>query len=122
MSDQAFKRGDYVRKRSGAFWEGDVVGDYSTDQTVDGVAVRLLGWKDGPVQIYPSSALELVDPANGRLRSELSTAYRRGREDMREEAAKVARTYAIPEYETAKLSDAYEVRDGVFDAIRKLEA
>lgn len=62
-----FKRGDYVRKKSGAFWEGDVVGDYSTDQTVDGVAVRLFGWSDGPVHIYPAAALELCDHSNRRM-------------------------------------------------------
>jgi hypothetical protein len=63
----AFKRGDYVHKKSGAFWEGDVVGEYSTDQTVDGVAVRLFGWPDGPVQIYPAAALEHCDHSNRRM-------------------------------------------------------
>jgi len=48
----------YVRKKSGAFWEGTVVGHYSTEQTPDGVAVQLFGWPNGPVQIYPAAALE----------------------------------------------------------------
>lgn len=53
----------YVRKRSGAFWEGTVVGHYSTEQTPDGVAVQLFGWPNGPVQIYPAAALELCPEA-----------------------------------------------------------
>jgi hypothetical protein len=53
-----FARGAYVRKKSGAFWEGVVVGHYSTEQTPDGVAVQLFGWPNGPVQIYPAAALE----------------------------------------------------------------
>ncbi len=53
----------YVRKPSGAFWEGAVVGHYSTDQTPDGVAVQLFGWPNGPVQIYPAAALEAYKPS-----------------------------------------------------------
>lgn len=53
-----FALGAYVRKKSGSFWEGTVVGHYSTDQTPDGVAVQLFGWPNGPVQIYPAAALE----------------------------------------------------------------
>lgn len=56
-----FKRGDYVRKISGAFWEGVVVGEYSTKQTEDGVCVQLHGRDDGPVQIYPAVALMLAE-------------------------------------------------------------
>lgn len=53
----------YVRKNSGAFWEGTVVGHYSTEQTPDGVAVQLFGWPNGPVQIYPTAALEACPKA-----------------------------------------------------------
>lgn len=59
----AFATGAYVRKKSGAFWEGTIVGHYSTDQTPDGVAVQLFGWPNGPVQIYPAAALELCQDA-----------------------------------------------------------
>lgn len=63
----------YVRKRSGAFWEGAVVGHYTTAQTPDGIAVQLFGWIDGPVQIYPAAALELCDHSNSRLPPPLSS-------------------------------------------------
>lgn len=62
-----FPLGSYVRKPSGAFWEGVVVGHYGTKQTEDGVAVQLFGWEDGPVQIYPAAALQLCDPAQSRI-------------------------------------------------------
>ncbi len=62
-----FHLGAYVRKRSGAFWEGAIVGHYTTAQTPDGIAVQLFGWIDGPVQIYPAAALELCDHSNSRL-------------------------------------------------------
>lgn len=52
-----FAKGDYVRKKSGSWWEGYVVGHYSTEQTPDGVCVQL-AVKNGPVQIYPASAME----------------------------------------------------------------
>lgn len=68
-----FAIGAYVRKKSGAFWEGTAVGHYSTDQTPDGVAVQLFGWEDGPVQIYPASALEPCDPTAGRLAPQFLT-------------------------------------------------
>lgn len=58
--NSAFAIGDLVRKKSGSWWEGRVVGFYSTEQTPDGVCVQL-DKPMGPVQIYPSSALELVD-------------------------------------------------------------
>jgi hypothetical protein len=55
-----FAAGDRVRKRSGAWWEGKVVGFYSTYDTPRGYAVQLQTRNDnGPVQIYPESALEL---------------------------------------------------------------
>lgn len=54
----AFNRGDFVRKKSGSWWEGRVVGFYSTEQTPDGVCVQL-DKPNGPVQIYPAEALEL---------------------------------------------------------------
>lgn len=54
-----FGIGSMVRKKSGSWWEGRVVGFYSTDQTRDGVCVQL-DRPMGPVQIYPASALELV--------------------------------------------------------------
>lgn len=62
-----FSVGTYVRKKSGAFWEGSVVGHYSTQQTPDGISVQLFGWSDGPVQIYPAAALELCDHSKNRL-------------------------------------------------------
>lgn len=62
-----FHLGAYVRKRSGAFWEGSVVGHYTTAQTPDGIAVQLFGWIDGPVQIYPAAALELCGHSDSRL-------------------------------------------------------
>lgn len=55
-----FPLGSYARKHSGSWWEGRVVGHYSTDQTPDGVAVQL-DRPMGPVQIYPASALEACD-------------------------------------------------------------
>lgn len=56
---QFFKIGDMVRKKSGSWWEGRIVGFYSTKQTPDGVCVQL-DKPNGPVQIYPSIALELI--------------------------------------------------------------
>lgn len=53
----AFAEGDLVRKKSGSWWEGRVVGTYSTEQTPRGYAVQL-DKPFGPVQIYPESALE----------------------------------------------------------------
>lgn len=49
--------GERVRKRSGSWWEGTIVGFYSTRQTPFGYAVQL-DRLNGPVQIYPGSALE----------------------------------------------------------------
>lgn len=58
---------DWVHKKSGTYWEGRVVGFYSTEQTPEGYAVQLLGMKNGPVQIYPRSALMLGRPNTMRL-------------------------------------------------------
>ncbi len=52
-----FADGDLVRKKSGSWWEGRVVGTYTTEQTPRGYAVQL-DKPFGPVQIYPESALE----------------------------------------------------------------
>ena len=56
-----FARGDLVRKRSGSQWQGRVVGEYSTTLTPEGYAVESEAHA-GSVQIYPASALELVEP------------------------------------------------------------
>lgn len=51
--------GDRVFKPKGSWWEGKIVGFYSTMQTPRGYAVQLQTSGDnGPVQIYPESALE----------------------------------------------------------------
>lgn len=54
---QKFQMGNIVRKKNGSWWEGRVVGFYSTEQTPDGYAVQI-DKPNGPVQIYPGSALE----------------------------------------------------------------
>ncbi|NBN62075.1 hypothetical protein [Pannonibacter tanglangensis] len=54
-----FPRGCRVRKKGGSWWEGVVVGHYSTRQTPDGVCVQLEK-PNGPVQIYPASAMEAI--------------------------------------------------------------
>lgn len=60
VSKWMYEIGDRVRKKSGSWWEGKVVGFYSTMQTPRGYAVQLQTRDDnGPVQIYPESALEL---------------------------------------------------------------
>lgn len=54
-----FSLGDRVFKPKGSWWEGKIVGFYSTAQTPRGYAVQLQTRDDnGPVQIYPESALE----------------------------------------------------------------
>jgi len=58
-----YNTGDIVRKKSGSWWEGRIVGTYSTDQTPVGYCVQL-DKPLGPVQIYPESALELVRSSN----------------------------------------------------------
>lgn len=56
----SFAEGDVVYKPKGSWWKGTVVGFYSTGQTPEGYAVQLDNVQDGPVQIYPVQALELV--------------------------------------------------------------
>jgi R67 dihydrofolate reductase len=54
-----FQFGDRVNKPKGSWWFGRVVGFYSTTQTPRGYCVQLITPDDnGPVQIYPESALE----------------------------------------------------------------
>ena len=55
----AFGLGDRVRKKSGAAWQGRVVGWYSTELTPEGYAVESEA-HPGSVQIYPVGALEPV--------------------------------------------------------------
>jgi dihydrofolate reductase (trimethoprim resistance protein) len=52
-----FELGDRVRKRSGAAWQGRIVGWYSTQLTPEGYAVESEA-HPGSVQIYPVAALE----------------------------------------------------------------
>jgi len=52
-----FGLGDRVRKKSGAAWQGLVVGWYSTQLTPEGYAVESEA-HPGSVQIYPVAALE----------------------------------------------------------------
>ncbi|MEE9648014.1 trimethoprim-resistant dihydrofolate reductase DfrB [Enterobacter soli] len=54
-----FGLGDRVRKKSGADWQGQVVGWYSTKLTPEGYAVESES-HPGSVQIYPVAALERV--------------------------------------------------------------
>ena len=54
-----FGLGDRVRKKSGAAWQGRVVGWYSTKLTPEGYAVESEA-HPGAVQIYPVAALERV--------------------------------------------------------------
>lgn len=54
-----FELGARVRKKSGAAWQGRVVGWYSTKLTPEGYAVESES-HPGSVQIYPVSALERV--------------------------------------------------------------
>lgn len=56
----AFSCGDLVGKKSGSWWEGRVVGTYSTKQTPRGYCVQL-DKPNGPVQIYPEHALERAE-------------------------------------------------------------
>ena len=55
-----FAKGDRVRKHSGTWWEGRVVGFYSTADNPLGYNVQLDMVPNGPVQIYPEAALELA--------------------------------------------------------------
>ncbi|MCV0440348.1 MAG: DfrB family trimethoprim-resistant dihydrofolate reductase [Hydrogenophaga sp.] len=54
-----FSLGDRVRKKSGASWQGHVVGWYCTKLTPEGYAVESES-HPGSVQIYPVAALERV--------------------------------------------------------------
>lgn len=66
VSDWKFCMGQPVRKRIGSWWEGRVVGFYSTNATPRGYAVQMPGPRNnGPVQIYPEAALESVPYNNG---------------------------------------------------------
>lgn len=56
-----FQRGDRVRKKSGASWNGIVCGEYSTAFTPEGYAVESER-EVGSVQIYPAAALERITP------------------------------------------------------------
>ena len=56
---KTFGLGDRVRKKSGAAWQGHVVGWYSTSLTPEGYAVESEA-HPGSVQIYPVAALERV--------------------------------------------------------------
>lgn len=55
-----FVLGDRVRKTKGSSWQGRIVGFYKTSLTPDGYCVESER-EPGSVQIYPRSALELVD-------------------------------------------------------------
>jgi len=54
-----FGLGERVRKKSGAAWQGHIVGWYSTKLTPEGYAVESES-HPGSVQIYPVAALERV--------------------------------------------------------------
>ena len=54
-----FGLGERVRKKSGAAWQGHIVGWYSTKLTPEGYAVESEA-HSGSVQIYPVAALERV--------------------------------------------------------------
>ncbi|MCT8003928.1 DfrB family trimethoprim-resistant dihydrofolate reductase [Sphingomonas sanguinis] len=58
-SNASFGLGDRVRKKSGAAWQGLVVGWYCTKLTPEGYAVESESHA-GSVQIYPVAALERV--------------------------------------------------------------
>ena len=63
-ADWKFKMGDTVRKPTGSWWQGRVVGTYSTRQTPRGYCVQMQTPEDnGPVQFYPETALDLVQKA-----------------------------------------------------------
>ena len=58
-SNATFRLGDRVRKKSGAAWQGHVVGWNCTSLTPEGFAVESES-HPGSVQIYPVAALERV--------------------------------------------------------------
>jgi hypothetical protein len=57
------KIGDYVKKKRGAFWQGIIVGYYSTKLTPIGWCVES-EHEHGSVQIYPEAALILVETSD----------------------------------------------------------
>jgi len=54
-----FQIGNRVRKKSGASWQGRIVGFYSTSLTPHGYCVENER-EPGSVQLYPEAALEFV--------------------------------------------------------------
>lgn len=58
---ESFPLGARVRKTKGSQWHGRVVGYYSTSLTPVGICVESER-EVGSVQIYPATALELIDP------------------------------------------------------------
>lgn len=60
-----FPMGTKVKKKSGSWWQGVVVGFYSTEQTPNGYCVQLAIWgikmPGMPVQIYPEAALQSIE-------------------------------------------------------------
>jgi dihydrofolate reductase (trimethoprim resistance protein) len=58
-ANATFRLGERVRKKSGAAWQGHVVGWYCTSLTPEGYAVESESHA-GSVQIYPVAALERV--------------------------------------------------------------
>lgn len=62
IRDNKFKYGDRVKKKGNkGQWRGHVVGFYSASCTDIGYAVES-EFEKGSVQIYPESALELIEP------------------------------------------------------------
>nr|AAN41433.1 dihydrofolate reductase [uncultured bacterium]AAY33960.1 dihydrofolate reductase [Escherichia coli]AAY33965.1 dihydrofolate reductase [Klebsiella pneumoniae]AFG25461.1 DfrB1 [Pseudomonas aeruginosa]AJT60369.1 dihydrofolate reductase [Klebsiella oxytoca]CAI56200.1 dihydrofolate reductase [Bordetella bronchiseptica] len=59
-SNATFGMGDRVRKKSGAAWQGQIVGWYCTNLTPEGYAVESEA-HPGSVQIYPVAALERIN-------------------------------------------------------------
>ena len=69
-----FHLGTLVRKKSGAEWQGRIVGSYSTTLTPIGWAVESTAHA-GSVQIYPEAALELVEGAASQEPAEKRTDW-----------------------------------------------
>lgn len=57
--DPMFKIGDRVRKKKGSSWQGHICGTYSTSLNPEGYVVESER-ELGSAQLYPASALELV--------------------------------------------------------------
>ena len=60
LSNAKWRLGTRIRKKRGSSWQGRVVGYYSTNLTPIGYAIESER-ETGSVQLYPESALELVD-------------------------------------------------------------